>query len=87
MIKVSGILIKNFPDGFENKLNELLLGEVHSSQYHFIKTPIYIFGRDIDEVKEFATNIKNIDSSYDTIFVYDAVECDDREQIKTIVMK
>lgn len=84
MIKVSGITVDNFPEGYDNRLNELLLGELHSSKYHFIKTPTYVFGRDIDEIREFVNNIKKIDSMYDTVFIYDAVENNDREHIKTI---
>lgn len=87
MIKVSGIPIQNFPEGYEQCLDDIMMGEFHSSQYHFIKTPIYVFGRDIEEIRDYAINIKKIDSSYDTLFVYDAVENDDREQIKTLKLK
>ena len=86
MIKVNGEILSNHPDGIEN-LNELMMGEVHSTCFGGLKTPLSIYGQSVSEILEFAKGISEKDSSYDMVDIYDIMENEDRDYLFTREIK
>ena len=70
MIKIAGIEVQNSPNNRED-LGNLIMGEMHSDKMYMLKTPINVYGESIEELQKYAQNVKEIDSAYDTMFVYD----------------
>ena len=78
MIKVNGIEIENCPKNVKN-LDNLIMGELHSEAMHNLKTPVNVYANNIPEIMEYANKIKNLDPLFDTIYIYDVVDDDNRE--------
>lgn len=85
MIKVCGNILENFPAGTENILDDLLMGVVESQSMNFIKTSLNVYGRNKEEIVNYAKNIKNLDCTYDIVNIYSEAENeDDRYYITTV---
>lgn len=82
MLKINGELIVNHPEAIEN-LNELMMGEVHSTSFGGLKTLLPVYGHSVNEILEFARNIAKNDSAYDMVDIYDIMENEDREYLFT----
>lgn len=83
MVKISGVVVQNYPDGYENRLGELMQGEMNSTSMAGLKTPQYVYGRSVNEIQEFCKKFRKFDPSFDIVFIYDIEESGVREYLFT----
>ena len=86
MLKINGEIFENHPAGVEN-LNELMMGEIHSTDFGGLKTPLKVYGNSVDEILGFAKNIAEANGYYDMVDIYDILEGEDRDYLFTREIK